>query len=79
MFVGYLMGWLTPSMLFWSILLCSCILYWGTSRIIENLRKDTEAFERRIEMTTMRKYVYDEIIEGTQNLTVNILPEKSKD
>jgi hypothetical protein len=78
MLVGYLMGWVAPSMLFWSILLCSCILYWGTSRIIENLRRDTEAFEKQIEMKTMRKYVYDDIIEGGNELTVKIMPEKNQ-
>ncbi len=59
MFVGYLMGWVGPSMLFWSILICSCILYWGTGRIIGMLNNDKEKFEKEIEMTTVRRYVYD--------------------
>lgn len=46
MFVGYLMGWLTPTMLFWSILFCSCILYWGTSKIIGTLNNDKEKYEK---------------------------------
>lgn len=60
MFVGYLMGWISPSMLFWSILLCSSILYWGTNKIISLLDHEKEQQKNEIQMTGFKRYGYDE-------------------
>lgn len=74
MLIGYLMGWFSPSMLFWSILACSCILFWGTKKIIRTLDQSKLEYEKQIEMTTIKNYAYEDINNPEYDLKIKILP-----
>lgn len=40
MMVGYLMSWFTPTMIYYSVLLCGILLYFSCNKIINTLVKE---------------------------------------